>query len=237
MNIPVLRKMSEFLRRLPYIFRRRYCVKRGYMCNLKPIQYQDTAENSLLYQVAAYQYAADHISNFDTVLDVGCGCGLKLEKYILPTGAAITGVDTRDSIEFCAQKYAFGQWFVDDIERPVADFGTPFDFIICADVIEHLYDPDTLFNYFQRWSHSNTRMLISTPERDLRRGSDDMGPPANGAHVREWNSEEFQQYLRSQRLDIEDYRIVELTVGMKTCQLALCSWRNLARFQKPFPNS
>ena len=163
--------------------------------------------------------------NLTTVLDIGCGYGLKLEKYILPTGAAITGVDRRDSIEFCMKRHAFGQWFVDDIENPDTDLRTPFDFIICADVIEHLHDPDTLFDYFRRWSHSNTRILLSTPERDLRRAPDDMGLPGNLAHVREWNGEEFQQYLRLQQLNIEDYRIVELKAGMKTCQLVLCSWR------------
>ena len=69
---------------------------------------------------------------------MGCGLGLKLEKFILPTGVSITGVDGRDAIEFCPKQHEFGRWFVDDIENPYADLGAPFDFIISADVIEHL---------------------------------------------------------------------------------------------------
>jgi len=203
-----------------------FCIKRGYACNRKPVQYQDTVEDALTYQVEVYRYAARLVSQAElaTVLDLGCGCGLKLEEHILPTGAAITGVDGRESIDLCTKRHGFGKWIVDDIEKPHADLGGPFDLIICADVIEHLRNPDKLFRYFQRVSHSHTRMLISTPERDLRRGPEDMGPPGNGAHVREWNREEFQQYLASQQVCVEDHRIVELKAGMKTCQLALCTW-------------
>lgn len=164
-----------------------YFIKYGYQCNLKPVQYQDTGEDAQIYQVDVYRYAADLISKLGlaTVLDVGCGLGVKLKKFILPTGTAITGVGERDAIEFCKKQHKFGRWFVDDIENSYADLGSPFDFIICADVIEHLLDPDNLFSYFRRWSYPKTRILLSTPERDLRRGIDEMGPPGNRTHIRE----------------------------------------------------
>ena len=204
-----------------------YFIKNGYRCNPKPVLYQDTIDNALTYQVAVYRYAAEVIAKLGlaTVLDVGCGLGLKLKKFIVPTGAAISGVDTHETIEECNKQHPFGQWFVDDIENPHTDLGMPFDLIISADVIEHLIDPDTLFHYVHRWSHLKTQILLSTPERDLRRGSDDIGPPGNDAHVREWNREEFRHYLESHGLTIIDHRIVELRAGMRTCQLALCTWK------------
>lgn len=206
-----------------------YFIKAGYRCNLKPAQYRDTPDDALAYQLAVYQFATAQISELGlaTVLDVGCGLGLKLKEFILPTGAAITGVDVRESIAVCAKTHTFGRWFVDNIEDPQANLGDPFDLIICADVIEHLLDPDTLLNYFRRWSHPKTHIILSTPERDIRRGENDMGPPGNGAHVREWNGEELKRYLVSHGLNIIDHRIVDLRPGMHTCQLAFCSWREM----------
>lgn len=203
-----------------------YYIKPGYQCNLKPAVYQNSVEAALIYQLDVYRYAARLIEqqHITTVLDVGCGFGLKLREFISPTGAAIVGVDGPIPIDYCQKHLTFGRWFVDDVENPRADLGQYFDLIICADVIEHLIDPDTLFHYFRRWSHGTTRLVISTPERDLRRGLDHMGPPNNGAHVREWNQNEFSLYLTSHNLLIEDHCIVDLREGMKTCQLALCSW-------------
>ncbi|MFC1575516.1 class I SAM-dependent methyltransferase [Gemmatimonadota bacterium] len=205
---------------------KRYFIKRGYRRNRNPVQYQDSPEDALTYQIAVYRYAAQVIASqgFATVLDVGCGLGLKLGEFIVPTGASVTGVDARKTISICIERNAFGRWFADDIERPRADLGGPFDLIICADVIEHLRDPDTLFGYFRRWSHPKTHVLLSTPERDLRRGPDDMGPPGNPAHIREWNQEELRQYLESQGLTVLEHSIVELRTAMETCQLAFCSW-------------
>lgn len=37
-----------------------------------------------------------------------------------------------------------------------------------------------------------------------------MGTPGNSTHVREWNGKEFQQYVESHKLNIEDHCIVEL---------------------------
>ena len=203
-----------------------YFIKDGYTCNPNPIQYIDTLEDSLTYQIAVYRHAAKIITmlGLETVLDIGRGLGRKLQKFILPTGAAITGIDFSQNIAYCQNHYEFGRWLVDDIESPNPKLSHPVDFIICADVIEHLIDPDTLFRYIRNWSHENTKIIISTPERDLRRGPDDMGPPGNGAHVREWNQGEFKNYLANLGISIEDHQIVELRSGMSTCQLVIGSW-------------
>jgi hypothetical protein len=46
-------------------------------------------------------------------------------------------------------------------------------------------------------------VLVSTPERDLVRGVQDEGPPANPHHVREWNRTEFGSMLRFMNAPIE----------------------------------
>ncbi len=66
--------------------------------------------------------------------------------------------------------------------------------VVCADVIEHLPNPDDLLDFI---SDINFKILvISTPERDAVAGRNDFGPPENTAHYREWNAVEFKNYLR-----------------------------------------
>lgn len=203
-----------------------YFIKDGYRVNPSPRRYFDTVEDSRIYQDSVYRYAHHWIqrSNSESVLDLGCGAATKLEKWIAPTGAHVMGVDLVEAIEFCARTYDFGRWLADDIEKPSADLGTPFDLILCVDVVEHLKDPDLLFRYLRRWSHSRTSLILSTPERDLRRGVADMGPPDNPTHVREWNAEEFGRYLESHGLEVDEHLVLELRPGIRTCQVARSSW-------------
>ena len=205
-----------------------YCIKDGYQHNNNPVPYLDSLEDSVTYQLDVYTFAASIIkkNHAHSIVDIGCGLGSKLEQYIQSPGNQIFGVDCEASIQHCRKAYDFGEWIIDDIENPRYNPARPVDAIICSDVVEHLVNPDLLFDYFLRWSHKDTQIIISTPERDLRRGPDDMGPPQNTAHVREWNSEEFSRYLTSQGLNVREHKIVELRAGMLTCQLALCSWQD-----------
>ncbi len=216
-----------------------YYIKNGYRINDSPKVYVDSEEDALTYQVDVYRYAADilHKEELSSVLDVGCGLGLKLREFILPLGVRITGVDMRESIDVCWASHDFGRWICDDIEHPGPSLGEKFDLIISADVVEHLMNPDALFDYLRACSHPDTLMLISTPDRDLRRGVDDMGPPGNPAHVQEWNSPEFRCYLEARGLRIIEHRIVDLRQGMATCQLALCEWQDKAGIMPHFPNA
>lgn len=205
-----------------------YCIKDGYQHNNNPVPYLDSLEDSVTYQLDVYRFAATIIkkNHARLIVDIGCGLGSKLEQHIQSPDIQIFGVDCEASILHCRDMYDFGEWIIDDIEKPVYEPSQPVDTIICSDVVEHLIDPDLLFDYFRRWSHVNTQIIISTPERDLRRGPEDMGPPQNTAHVREWNKQEFANYLLSKGLNIVEHKIVALREGVMTCQLALC---NLAR--------
>jgi SAM-dependent methyltransferase len=110
---------------------------------------------------------------------------------------------------------------VDLSADPPAAWSRRFDLIICADVIEHLVDPDVVLRWIRLFSKPTSRIVLSTPERDLRRGRRSLGPPENLGHVREWNSREFCAYLDSRGFDILQHEIVDLKRGVKTCQLAL----------------
>ena len=112
----------------------------------------------------------------------------------------ITGVDLPEVVEYCNQNHQFGNWFSADLSLPPARGWTHnpgFDLIICADVIEHLSNPDSILEWVRKFSHDGTVVIFSTPNRDVLQGPDSKGPPSNPSHYREWGWDEFESYLRA----------------------------------------
>jgi len=221
-----------------------YCIKEGYQCNLNKHGqsvsfYSDNKKDSSSYQVAVYQFAAGLIKSnkLNSVLDIGCGIGLKLKKYVYPFCKDITGIDVEQHINFCKKHYNFGYWLIEDIELPKMQLDKKFDIIIASDVIEHLRDPNKLFSYIRRHAANDTYVIISTPERDLVQGEYSFGPPSNKAHIREWNMAEFSEYIKKMNFEIINHFLVQdkklsflkqvkrFFRISKTCQVVLCSVR------------
>ncbi|MHC4572551.1 MAG: glycosyltransferase [Planctomycetota bacterium] len=207
-----------------------YFIKTGYRCNLgsngSANPYFDDVENSSSYQAAVYRFAAEVIkeNGLTSVLDIGCGFGIKLGKYIYPVCHDVTGIDFEHAVQFCKKTHDFGKWFVDDIESPRLRLDKEFDLIIAADVIEHLVNPDRLFDYILLHCHPETHVILSTPERDIARGKDDYGPPANRAHVREWNMSEFRKYISGYGFDIlNSFTVKDKDDSLvERCQVSFC---------------
>ena len=91
------------------------------------------------------------------------------------------------------------------------------DLIICADVIEHVEDPDQFMKHMlaiRDWKC----LMISTPERNKRRGSWHYGPPPNPAHYREWSMEELKRFVAG----YAPVYSTELINPLQGTQLILC---------------
>lgn len=146
-----------------------------------------------------------------SVLDIGCGTGIKLVKLIYPVCYDIYGVDCPEIVDINRKNYGPLFFFSDDIENPKFPLNKKFDLIIAADVIEHLVDPGNLLSYIKGYSHKSTYIVISTPERDLLRGKENIRP-INKSHVREWNRKEFYLYLKSSGFTVLYHG---MTIGLK----------------------
>lgn len=185
-----------------------YFIKDGYIPNDKAVtldevsgkQYWNKSSiySSYYYQFPVYRYAKKLIreKNIQRVVDVGCGTGTKL-AFIhkdLPE-VNFTGIDQKAAIEYCKSNYSFGNWYVDDIENPDESLDDiKAELVICSDVIEHLLNPDILLIYLKKKVTKDGYIILSTPERDILRGKSCTNSP-NKFHVREWNYEEFENYL------------------------------------------
>lgn len=185
-----------------------YFIKENYkpnqqahtQCGLSGNQYWNRAKiySSSYYQFPVYKYASHIIERYgiNDLIDVGCGVGTKL-AYLQKKFPKINvaGIDQQSAIDYCRENYRFGTWYVGDFEKSEPSISKlQADLIICADVIEHLRDPDQLLKYIRRLVRRDGYIILSTPERDALRGQGAVTSP-NKFHVREWNFQELEKYL------------------------------------------
>lgn len=156
-------------------------------------------------QTEVYEAALDVFkrNGGSVVGDVGCGSAYKLLKYF--GNVRTIGFEVEPNFQFLVTQYPDREWRFGDFSSSTE--GLPaFDIVICADVIEHLVDPDDLLNWLKRL---NFRYLIlSTPDKDMLpryqvpAAQSQSGPPVNPRHIREWSFAELERYL-SQYFDIQ----------------------------------
>jgi len=190
-----------------------YCIKQTYnpRTNLK---YFDDTTNTDRYQDKIYAYGRKIFANnnYNNVLDIGCGSGFKLIKYFHEFDT--TGIDVPQTVKFLDKKYPDKKWTSIDIENDNINISEQYDLVLAIDIIEHLSDPDVLLNFINRLSFNTC--IISTPERDIVRGINDNGPPINVCHVREWNKEEFNNYISTM------FNVVDRLIVNKHEQFVVC---------------
>ena len=96
----------------------------------------------------------------ESVLDVGCGSAYKLVTYLGEYER--TGLELPDTVHVLRERYPDRDWGLSDF---AVRHGLSADVVICADVIEHLVDPDELMLFLQGISFSY--LVLSTPDRNL----------------------------------------------------------------------
>ncbi len=195
-----------------------YCIRPGFRPNPAGNLTLDTGDRhywtprririSAYYQHSVYEYSAAlaRKHGLRSVIDVGCGTGLKLMKLLAPVCARAVGVDQPNAVELCRRLHPQGEFHADNFESPTLALDGGFDLVICADVVEHVVAPDRLLRYLARVAAPGAWAVISTPERDALRGADCMQSP-KAEHIREWNRSEFARYLVSRGLQLVEHRL------------------------------
>lgn len=172
----------------------KYCIDINYKINLNVVQRNRGYNNIIRSQKEVYRYArcVFCLSKSENILDIGCGCPEKLKMFI---GFAknIYGIDTEKVVSKIEKKYTFGKWFAKDLSKSEEIIFQKFDMILCADVIEHIEDPNVLVDFIKKQALSHTQIILSTPDRESLNNND--GPPLDMSHYREWKFDEFKEYI------------------------------------------
>ncbi len=224
-----------------------YFIKKGYKENVNSngevVERYSAPPLDKVFQVSVYNYARKLLlkNKLNNVIEFGTGSGYKLNKYFSSICDDIAGIDYPHSITYSEKKYPNIKWFSEDFDN-LSDFqlAEKYDLVMSIDVIEHLVSPENLLESMKIVSHENTYILLSTPERDLVRGAESMGPPENKKHVREWNQSEFREFITSMGFEIISHENLEAfkpTIRQKfyhlrkginnnTCQVILCKLKS-----------
>jgi SAM-dependent methyltransferase len=166
-----------------------YFIRPDYRINPKPVYCQRDAKEGTP-QFDTYKIASEIGGN--RVLDLGCGKGALLVAFF---PQLTLGIDVGKNLKEAVKMFPDRSWQEMNLDEPHT-LPTGFDLVICADVLEHLIHPEHLLKNLGRMVKAGSRVIISTPERELKRGPGNFGPPENLSHVREWNLFEFNRLLR-----------------------------------------
>lgn len=100
-----------------------------------------------------------------TVLDYGCGTGDHVTYPLACLEHQVLGVDVHEeSIHQASRRYQLPtlSFRVADIDALVND-GARFDLVVCSEVLEHLYHPETFLETLTRVLEPGGGVIITTP--------------------------------------------------------------------------
>lgn len=158
-----------------------------------------------------------------TVLDVGCGMGEPIARYLLQAGRTVTGVDSSISmIAMCRARFPHGEWIVGDM-RQLA-LGRRFNGLIAWDSFFHLTRADqrAMFPVFAAHVAPGGVLMFTSGPSDGEATGMYHGEPLYHASL---SPEEYRQLLSSHGFTVIAHVSSDPACGGHTVWLATCGHR------------
>jgi trans-aconitate methyltransferase len=153
-----------------------------------------------------------------TVLDLGCGCGVPIARYLIEHRCRVTGVDAASAmIAMCAEGSPEGEWLVADM-RTLA-LNRTFNGIIAWDSFFHLSQADQrrMFAIFKRHAAAGAALMFTSgPSAGEVVGSYRGGPLYHAS----LDSAEYQTLLQDCGFDVVTHVVADPDCGLRTIWLA-----------------
>lgn len=166
----------------------------------------------LLWQQPVYKFTAAFAEKIKpkTIVDIGCGTGHKLAKFLSDKAPNVVGFDQPSGTRIGKRLFPQINWQTGDLNQDEAWERlkeTKPDLILCSDVIEHLEDPVSFLKRVHQLMENDGYFILSTPDRQvfmIEGDATELGPPRNPLHVREWAFHEMKQLL-----EVNKFKIIE----------------------------
>jgi SAM-dependent methyltransferase len=188
-----------------------------------------------LYERHAHDYVADRrtvdwsesawLDRFRTllphggsILDIGCGCGEPIAKYLIDRGFAVDGVDTSPTlIALCRERFPQHSWRVADM-RTLALEDT-FQGLLAWDSLFHLSHDDQrrMFPIFRRLASPGAALMFTSGTSHGVAIGSYRGEPLYHASLA---PEEYRTLLESSGFHVEAHIVEDPKCGGHTIWLA-----------------
>jgi SAM-dependent methyltransferase len=188
-----------------------------------------------LYERHAHDYVADRrtvdwsesawldrfsalLPHGGSILDIGCGCGEPIAKYLIDRGFAVDGIDASPTlIALCRERFPQHSWRVADM-RTLALEDT-FEGLLAWDSLFHLSQDDQrrMFPIFRRLASPGAALMFTSgPSHGVAKGSY-RGEPLYHASLA---PHEYRTLLESSGFHVEAHVVEDPNCGGHTIWLA-----------------
>ena len=110
----------------------------------------------------------DFVNPKSTVLDIGCATGSLAKQLYEQKNCVVYGMEqNKKSVAICKKRKIFEEIHLFDInlldESSFPQYRSKFDYIVCADVLEHLLFPSNILSLLQNFLKPSGKIIISLP--------------------------------------------------------------------------
>lgn len=176
---------------------------------MKDYERTNTLTLSIMERAVAYQrWIYEKIAPFlgEDVLEVGCGIG-NLTRFLLSHSNVGISDMNEEYLRIAEEKFGghpnLKEAFLWDIrQKPSANLSTPFDTIVCLNVLEHIEDDETVLRNFYQFLLYGGRVILLVPALKglYNRLDRELG------HIRRYSRKEL-----AQKISKSGFRILFLT--------------------------
>ncbi|WP_454785858.1 class I SAM-dependent methyltransferase [Legionella sp. WA2024007413] len=152
------------------------------------------------------------------VLDIGCGTGEPIAKFLIESGFELTGVDaSKKMIDRCKHNFPQARWLLKDMRT--MEFAEPFDVVIAWHSFFHLPQADQrkALNLFSSLVKTNGLLLFTTGPDAGEVWSDNGGHDLYHASL---DAKEYGRILHANHLKILVHKVSDPDCGGATVWLA-----------------
>jgi SAM-dependent methyltransferase len=152
------------------------------------------------------------------VLDIGCGSGEPLARYLIDNGHAVTGVDSSPRlIDLCRERFPDHTWVVGDMRR--LDLAKRFAGILAWDSFFHLTADDqrAMFPVFAAHAQAGTALMFTSGPAHGEAIGSYRGEPLYHASL---DPAEYERLLRAHAFEIVAHAAEDPACGGHTVWLA-----------------